>query len=323
MKQTEFIVQNQEFWEQLQRNIKSPDKMSAPDMAAFPNDYRKLCQQLSLAKNRSYSNGLIARLNAMVLTGHALLYKPVKQGRYQWFRFLYYGFPNAIRRNQSYVWIATAAFCLPLLLMGLACYFSDTVVYSLMSVRDVANFESMYDPANRVFGRERESTDNILMFGHYIKNNISISFQCFASGILLCVGSLFFLVFNGLYIGAVAGHLTNVGFTDTFYPFVVGHGSFELTAIVFSGAAGLKLGHALLVPGHLSRIDALKLAAKDAVKIIYGTTLMLIIAAFLEAFWSSQASLPVSTKYLVGGVLWALVIAYFLFLGNEKKRQGQ
>jgi uncharacterized membrane protein SpoIIM required for sporulation len=49
--------------------------------------------------------------------------------------------------------------------------------------------------------------------------------------LLLGLGSAFFLIFNGLMIGAVAGHLTRIGFGQTFWSFVIGHGAFELTAI--------------------------------------------------------------------------------------------
>jgi uncharacterized membrane protein SpoIIM required for sporulation len=113
-----------------------------------------------------------------------------------------------------------------------------------------------------------------------------------------------------LYIGSIAGHLTRLDFVDTFYPFVVGHGAFELTAIVFSGAAGLKLGYSILNPGQFSRLNALRLAGRDAIPMLYGIVLMLIIAAFMEAFWSSNASLAINVKYTVGAICWLLVLLY-------------
>ncbi len=113
-----------------------------------------------------------------------------------------------------------------------------------------------------------------------------------------------------MFIGGIAGHLTRLDYVDTFFPFVIGHGSFELTAIVFSGAAGLRLGFAILHPGQLSRLDALRLAGRDVIPMLYGIVIMLIVAAFLEAFWSSSASLPIAVKYSVGGLLWALVLGY-------------
>ena len=69
--------------------------------------------------------------------------------------------------------------------------------------------------------------------------------------------------FNGLLLGAIAGLLVTRGDSERFFSFVVTHSAFELTAIVLSGAAGLKLGHAVLAPGRLTRTQALMRAARD------------------------------------------------------------
>ncbi len=108
------------------------------------------------------------------------------------------------------------------------------------------------------------------MFGYYVMHNIGIAFQTFASGLLLGVGSAFFLVYNGLVIGAVAGHLSEIGFGQTFWSFVIAHGAFELTAIALAGAAGLQLGWALIAPRRLTRAEALKRAARKSVLLICG-----------------------------------------------------
>jgi uncharacterized membrane protein SpoIIM required for sporulation len=124
-------------------------------------------------------------------------------------------------------------------------------------------------------------------------------------------------VYNGALIGAVSGHLTNVGFTTPFFTFVIGHGSFELTAIVLAGAAGLKIGYALLVPGQLTRLQALQQSAQGAIELVYGVILMLLIAAFIEAFWSSNNLFAPWQKYTVGALLWALVLGYLLSSGRR------
>jgi uncharacterized membrane protein SpoIIM required for sporulation len=188
-----------------------------------------------------------------------------------------------------------------------------------MDGAQVRSMEAMYDPDSLMhkLGRERESDSDLYMFGFYIKNNTGIGFRNFAGGMLFGVGTLFFLIFNGLFIGAAAGHLTHLEFIDTFWGFVLGHGSFELTAIVISGVAGLKLAAALIKPGRKSRIRALIDNGKIAVQIMYGAAVMFIIAAFIEAFWSSMV-LPVVIKYMVAAVLWGLVIAYFWLLGRAR-----
>ena len=58
----------------------------------------------------------------------------------------------------------------------------------------------------------------------------------------------------------------------TFYSFVVTHAAFELTAIVLSGAAGLRIGHSMLAPGRHTRTQALVVAARESIVIVYGVT---------------------------------------------------
>ena len=155
------------------------------------------------------------------------------------------------------------------------------------------------------------------MFGFYIYNNISIAFRTFAGGVLLGVGSAFVLLFNGLFIGAITGYLTAQGYAETFYTFVAGHGPFELTGIVLAGVAGLKMGWAVAAPGRLSRQEALRQAAAGGIRIILGVIALLVLAAFVEAFWSGNRAVPAAIKYAVGAAGWILVIGYFARTGRR------
>lgn len=314
MKQQDFELKYNDLWLQLEEALEHK-KVSAIDN--FPFDYRCVCHHLAIAKHRRYSTYLIERLNQLVLKCHHLLYKHNSGFNYQLLSFLVSGFPRALRANNRFVWLATALFLLPGLLMFTLCYLNSDMIYSVMGAENVRSFENMYDPANSAIGRERESDTDLLMFGYYIKHNIGISFQMFAGGILFGFGAVFFLFYNGLILGATAGHIANIGLSETFFPFVIGHGAFELTAIVLSGAAGLMIGFALIDPGSHSRIVALQKASHEAIKIIYGSTLMLLIAAFLEAFWSSSSELPSVIKYTVGTFFWVIVIAYCYFFGKN------
>ncbi len=308
MKQQHFEEKYTANWHKIETIIDQPD---AENSADFAHLFRQLCHQLAIAKHRRYSPQLVSRLNELVIKAHHHFYAYSRFSKHSWLHFLLWGFPNAVRANKKFVYIALALFLIPLMGMGLACGLNEEFVYSFSSPEQVSQYESMYDPGKDKLGRERDSQTDVLMFGFYIKNNIGVSFRTFASGVFFGLGSIYFLVFNGLAIGSVAGHLTQLGYTQTFYSFVIGHGAFELTAIIFSGAAGLKLGYALINPGQFSRLLALRMAGKDAVLIIYGSTLMLIIAAFIEAFWSSSSAISYSIKYSVGGLLWLLVCIYF------------
>jgi uncharacterized membrane protein SpoIIM required for sporulation len=201
---------------------------------------------------------------------------------------------------------------------GFTILHAPELVYHFMEVSQVRGMEAMYDPASEHFLRERGSDGDLQMFGFYIFNNIGIAFRTFASGLLFGVGTAFLVLYNGLLMGAAAAHLTVVGSAHTFYPFVIGHGALELPAIVMAGGTGLELGFALIAPGAFTRAEALQRAARRSVPVIYGFTTMLLGAAFLEAFWSSQhALLGATVRYSVGAALWVAVIGFVLLAGRR------
>jgi uncharacterized membrane protein SpoIIM required for sporulation len=321
VKQQDFEHHHRALWERLEERLAAlPANKTAVASRDFPADYRQVCHHLALAKHRRYSPFLVDRLNAIVVACHNLLYSQSARFRYQWLRFLLVDYPRVLHRNRVFIWVAMFLFTAPFIGLGLLCYFDPDFIYAVMDWQQVRNMESMYDPAARVLGREREADTDLMMFGHYIQNNIGIAFREFAGGIFFGLITVVVLIFNGVALGAVTGHLTQLGYVSTFYPFVIGHGSFELTAIVLSGAAGLKLGMALIDPGSATRLAALRTAGREAVQIVLGAAAMLLIAAFIEAFWSSKASLPIALKISVGAVLWILVLGYLLFAGRSHRR---
>lgn len=322
MKQSLFEQSHGEFWAQFDGLCLALEKKKTAGKSVhdFVPMYRKLCQHYALAKQRQYGPNLVSSLERRVMRAHRLIYDRKSASIWRLLGFTTHTFPNTLRAHWKHWLLASLLFYVPAVLIGLACYFNGDLLGDLIGGQ-TQDIESMYEPGEHKIGRtERDSSDDLLMFGYYIKNNISIGLRCFASGVLAGVGTLFSLVFNGLYIGGVAGHLTQLGYVSTFWPFVVGHGSFELTAITVCGAAGLRLGQPLYAPGRHSRSDAFRVAGKDALIIAMGGALMFFVAAFIEAFWSASR-LPNWTKYSVGLCLWAFVAWYLLLCGRDKNTQ--
>lgn len=323
MKQQDFETQHEVLWQGMENlllilNKQRKTSLPAGETASFPQNYRQICHHLALARERQYATYLIDRLDKLVLDGHQHLYRARGFLLSQVLHFFAAGFPALVRAEARLFWLAFALLYLPTLVMGVAQQYAPQMVYTMLDHATLVSVETMYDPKAAHIGRERQSDSNFLMFGHYIKNNIGISFQTFAGGLLYGLGSIFYLVYNGLFFGAIAGHLTRIGYGTTFFPFVVGHGAFELTAIVLSGAAGLKMGLALLSPGDQTRMTALRDASQISIRIVYGVIVMLLIAAFIEAFWSSSQAIPPAVKYAVGALLWLGVAAYLLRMGRAR-----
>jgi uncharacterized membrane protein SpoIIM required for sporulation len=279
--------------------------------------YRRACEQLALARARSYPAYLLDRLDRLTSDAHQVIYQQREIGLAALWRIVSRDFPRAVRADAGYVWTATVLFVLPTVVLGFLVYAQPDLILSVVDAETVAQFEQMYSDAAESIGRTRDAGSDWTMFGFYISNNIGVAFQCFASGLAAGLGSIFFLVYNGALAGGVAGYLTERGLGASFYSFVATHAAFELTAIVLSGAAGLKLGHALIAPGRRTRGQSLVHAAKECVVVVYGLTAMLVVAAAFEAFWSSAPWLPHSMKYTVAGVCWFAVLAYLLFQGRH------
>lgn len=328
MKQSIFVQMNESLWNQLEawldfqdlsRKERSKRQAEQPSLD-FPETYRHICHHLALAQSRMYSPLLIERLNQLVVRGHNRLYSSRLHFWHRLVEFFLRELPRLVRQERKVVYLAASLFFGSFFSMMLAIQIQPELVYSVIDGEQVAAMELMYDPKNTSrFGREREADSDVLMFGFYIRNNTGIGFQTFAGGLIFGLGTLFFLLYNGLVIGAVAGHLTEIGYIQTFWSFVAGHSAFELTAIVLSGAAGLKLAEALVMPGRKSRRLALLDNSRIAVQIVYAAATLFLMAAFIEAFWSSQAIIPPVVKYVVGLSLWALVLFYFVRVGREQR----
>ncbi len=318
MRQEQFVTRYQHEWQQfedwLQRRgekaRKGPSALDPqlPGDETIPQRYRRLCQQLALARRRGYSPQLVERLQQLMQRGHNLLYRTPAPRWQRAVEFLIADFPQLVRSQATAMWVACALFAVPLLGIFVLLQFQPELIHLLLDPRQVAQMEKMYDPAADHLGRD--SGTDWAMFGHYIMNNISIGLRTFASGLLAGIGTIVVLLFNGITIGAVAGHLQHAGFGEPFWRFVVGHAPFELTAIVIAGGAGLQLGLRVLAPGRRRRIDALVEGGVIGARLCLGVAFMLLVAAFIEAFWSSIAWVPMWGKLTASGVLWTLVIVW-------------
>jgi uncharacterized membrane protein SpoIIM required for sporulation len=284
----------------------------------FPAAYRRLCQQLALAERRSYSVALVERLRRLAERGHLVMYRPP---RARWLRivdFFAREFPQRVRAQPGTMSAAALLFFLPLFVCMLLLQYKPELSALVIAPAQLAEIEAMYDPAAGHTRLGRDSGSDLQMFGYYILNNVSIGFRSFASGLLAGIGAALILLFNGVMIGTVAGHLTAIGYGDPFWRFVAGHSAPELLGIVIAGGAGLRLGLSLLMPGQRTRARAFREEGTNGAKIVLGVFAMLVFAAFVEAFWSSIGWMPALVKYGVGISMWALMLGWLLLAGRGR-----
>jgi len=319
MKQS-FLKERGPSWkrfESLLARAEAPGKprLASDEVSEFSELFRALCYDLAQVRSRDWSSSLERYLNDLVVRGHGAFYGGNPRPRGQALRFLSAGFPRRLRENHVFFWISLLLFAVPLVVAWVVVAMEPSLAHRVLPGTALYTMEEMY---SQDFG-EGERQD-AAMAGFYVRHNTSIAFQCFALGFFLGLGTIYVLLSNGIQLGTVAGYVIAQGHGERFLGFVCGHSSFELTAIVVSGAAGLILGHAIVAPGSLSRAEALKERGRVAVELALGAAAMLFVAAMIEGFWSAQR-FPLGIKSLAAATLWIVVIAYLALAGRAEDRK--
>jgi len=316
----DFEHKNQERWAEYERLVGCLEKGGSvvPEAGQMPRRFRELCVDLSLAESRMYGNRITERLNALVIRGYELIYRTRRASWEHAVEFVTVEFPETVRREWRLFWLCNLVFWLPFFAMMLSSLHDIRWIQAVLGAQGMVSMEQMYGGKEEQLAHLRsEYGSNFMMFCFYIYNNVAIDFRIFAGGMAAGLGTLFFLLFNGLHIGAAAGYVNHACNPESFWSFVCGHSSFELLGMVVSGMAGMRLGLAILRPGRLPRVRALAEASRQALPLIYGAALLTALAAVIEGFWSAQR-IPSGLKYAFGISGWILLTAYFLLAGRGR-----
>lgn len=324
MQGKEFEEKNAARWAAYEQALDTMEKDGqGVDVSQLPSMFREVCTDLALARHRMYGMPVNERLNELVIRGHKMIHRRAGGTWEKVLRFIAVDFPVSVRAEWRLLIVATLSFVLPLAGMVLAGFFwvDFSWIQAVLGPDVMQQMDMMYGSRDDQIANMRdEYGSNFMMFCFYIMNNIGIDFRIYAGGILACLGTLFFLVYNGVFFGAVVTYIHTACDTQAFYTFVAGHSSFELIAMVIAGMAGLRIGMGLLHPGRKTRRLSLMDAGKSSLSLIFGAAGMTLIAAGIEGFWSAQLLSPM-VKYVVGGLMWLLVVGYLALAGRGRTQE--
>ena len=294
-------------------------KLEPDDVVRLSPLYRSICADLAAAQAARYSAPLVEYLRGLTAAAHTVVYGPHARGRergadararHAWL----VAFPRAVRRFKREMLLATALFFVPL---ALGCVLTLRDPAFAFRVAPESLLRPLAEAYAKGFDEGRDAGESAFMAGFYVYNNVGIALRCFALGIFGGLGSAFYLVQNGVAIGAILGYVASQGAGENIVTFIVGHGSLELGAIVLAGGSGLSLGWSLIAPGHLPRVVSLQRRAREILVVVAGASVMLLMAAGIVGFWSASSA-PRAVKLTVGGALFVLVLAYVLFAGRAQ-----
>jgi uncharacterized membrane protein SpoIIM required for sporulation len=317
MKVAELLESRHQNWRELERlstllESRSRRKIGAETLARFAALYRSACADLALADAYQLPPNTVAYLHQLVGRAHNQLYRTRGFNVSSWIEKLIYEVPRQLFHDNA-LRLAFVLFWGVFLMSMLRAYTTPGFIEQVIPKEAISALEDQYAQPVPYDFNERS-----VMQGFYVKHNASIGIRCFAMGAcLLGLGGLLELVSNAYMLGAMFGHMATVPQKDNFVNFVTAHGPFELTAIVLSAAAGMRVGFSLVYTRGLKRIDSLQKAAAESVTPLSVGVLLFLGAAVIEAF-ISPSPLPYWCKALVGVLTSGMLMFYFVILGYPR-----
>ncbi len=308
-----FITERKNNWQRLEDLLSILDTsslrgLSRLEVREFGELYRRAASDLAIARAETRDPKLVNYLNSLVIRAHGKIYRAESQGANLVWKFFAEDFPRAFRRNWKFIALAFAVFTFFSVASFVLCYndlkFADSI--GLTQIQYAAQSNEKWwlglNDANQIGSSQ------------ILTNNILVSLMAFAYGAFFGIGTIYVLIMNGLSIGGALGvcYKVNPAFGNSLVTFMVGHGVIELSCIFIAAGAGMLIGYALINPGDLTRVQALKKNGLEAVRLAIGCACLLVLAGIIEGFLS-PSNLPVYVKVSTG-ILTGIAMYSYLFL---------
>lgn len=296
--------------------------LSSDELLQLPILYRATLSSLSIARATMLDKALLDHLEGLAMRGYFLIYGVRETRLSRLRRFFLYDWPAAVRA----VWKET-------LIIALIITLGALTSWSLVA----HNPEWYYNfvPEEMAGGRDPRATAEFLRstLGHgkaggedqgalhvfatfLFTHNSRVSIMSFALGFAFGVPTMMLEYYQGIGLGAMLAVFSAKGLGVDFGGWLFIHGTTELFAAALSGAAGLRIGSAVVFPGARSRLQAAAEAGRTAGKVMVGVILMLLAAGLLEGF-GRQLITDTVTRYAIGSLMLAFWLAYFYIPRRE------
>ena len=312
-----FVNQRKNAWQRLEELLKLLDhaslrRLNRDEVRELGRIYRRTASDLAIARAESRDPRLVNYLNSLVIRAHGRIYRADAQGRKKVLHYFTRELPQTFRRTWRYTFVSFFVFFAFATFSFVATRY-DPEFSELVGVN--AAFREIYIET-KTHWWESLNESNQLGSSQIMTNNIMVTIYTFAFGATFGVGTLFYLAFNGANIASVLALTYRAGFGNDLVTFMAAHGVIELTCIFIAGGAGLLVGTALIMPGNLTRADALKTRGMEAVRLMLGVAVLLVIAGIIEGF-ISPAPIDPRIKYSVAAVTGVALYSYLLFVGHK------
>ena len=316
-----FIKERKNAWQRLEELLALLDRSSLrrlhrEEVRELGRIYRRTASDLAIARAESRDPRLVNYLNSLVIRAHGRIYRADAQGSQRIRNFFTHEFPQTVRRTWRYTMLVFIFF----LVFGVIGFvgtwhnadFSE-FAYVSPGMRGVIN--------GHIHWWETLNKGNQIGSSFIMSNNIYVMCRDFAYGIFFGIGTLYGISLFGANTGSILALVYRAGYGNDLVTFMAGHGVIELSCAFITGGAGLLMGSSLLIPGDLSRLDALKVRGMDAIRLVAGCVPLLVVAGIIEGFISPTLINP-AIKFSIAAITGVALYSYLLLAGRENTSAG-
>ncbi|MCA1682404.1 MAG: stage II sporulation protein M [Actinobacteria bacterium] len=304
-----FLTAREPDWQRLRDALRRargrPERLGAAGALELGALYRSAAADLAVARRRFPGEPVIDRLETLVADGRQAVYGR-RAPRRALRAFIGTGYWREVRKHPGALALAWIALTLPAVLAAAWALADPGAAIGLVPAqfRGVAGAPVHHDPLS--------AADQAALASDIFTNNIRVTLVAFAGGLTLGALTVGIVAYNGILLGVLAGLTLGNGNFATFVRYVAPHGLLELSCIAVGAAAGLRVAWSVIDPGdRRSRGESLREASRDAVVLVLGTAVWLVVAGLTEGFLTPRG-VGLGTALAVGvglaGLYWALVI---------------
>jgi len=304
--------------ESLLRTQRGRKDMDSSETLEFVNGYRSLSRDVSLARNALPNSQITVYLESMLLRSYDLIHRRPYNLLRQFIYMLRYELPQVVRELRGAILISVAIFLL-------SAFIGWWLVYTYPELAALFASPKMIETVQKgglwTDDLLNVTPSSILSVG-IMTNNIVVTMSAFVLGTLYGLGTLYMMTLNGAMLGGVFAFTARYNLAGKLFEFVIAHGIVELSVIMLAGAAGMKIGEALVRPGQLTRRDAFNKAASNASKIIMVGTLLLIGSGLIEGYVSPNPAFSLATRITIGvsyGIFMFLLLSGWLWPRRKQR----
>ena len=306
-----FINKKRSDWERLAiivERIKSASlgSLRRDELTTVGTLYRRAAADLSYARAQGANPNLILYLNELVGNAHGTIYAEAPGGWSGIWKFFGSDLPTLLRKRMPFILASVALTVLGALYAYLVIK-HDPAMTSMFIPEE---FKSSFDAWKQGFSDHGDVPvgEGTVFSSGLMTHNTLVGIVCFVLGVFIVIPIL--LVFqNGVTMGTLIAVVQPTGHLASMWAGILPHGVCELSALFICGASGMLIGWSILVPGRLSRKDAVAKNGIEACQMMVGTVPLFIIAGILEGN-VSHSSLSHAGKFSLAALQFILLMWY-------------